>query len=171
MTSTPYDRQVAARANYDPNIKVAYPVLCAKEENWAASTSNQSRKRDIERGANNYLLKLVEPTWIRPLKNETTFFTRVTPIEMLAEMTKASGGLERVDTVNLLVSLTQLWELEPRVPEYLNRIRDSQKKAKRAGLPFQTTYFPPSHHPRSSRRTPTPRTAPSGTAKSQNTIP
>ena len=38
-----------------------------------------------------------------PSKNETTFFTRVTPIEMLAELTKASGGLERVDTIYLLV--------------------------------------------------------------------
>ena len=55
---------------------------------------------------------------------------------MLTELTKASSGLKRVDTVNVLVSLTQLWEQEPRVPEYLNRLRDGQKKAKRTGLPF-----------------------------------
>ena len=55
---------------------------------------------------------------------------------MLTELTKASGGLKRVDTVNLLVSLTQLWDQDPRVPEYLNSLRDDQKKAKRAGLPF-----------------------------------
>ena len=55
---------------------------------------------------------------------------------MLAELTKASGGLKQVNTVDLLVSLTQLWEKDPRVPEYLNGIRDGQKKAKRAGLPF-----------------------------------
>ena len=57
----------------------------------------------LERGANDYLLKLVDPNWIRPIKNETTFFTRVTLIEMLAEMTKDSGTLERVNTVDLLV--------------------------------------------------------------------
>ena len=55
---------------------------------------------------------------------------------MLTELTKSSGGLERVDTVDLLVSLTQLWEQDPRVPEYLNGLRDGQKKAKRAELPF-----------------------------------
>ena len=55
---------------------------------------------------------------------------------MLAKLTKANGGLERVDTANLLVSLTQLLEKYPRVPEYLNGIRDGQKKAKRASLTF-----------------------------------
>ena len=55
---------------------------------------------------------------------------------MLYELTKASGGLKQVDTVELLFSLTQLWEQDPRVPEYLNGLRDVQKKEKRAGLPF-----------------------------------
>ena len=55
---------------------------------------------------------------------------------MLAELTKASSGLERFDTVDLLVSLTQLWEKYPCVPEYLNGLRDGQKKAKRAGPPL-----------------------------------
>ena len=55
---------------------------------------------------------------------------------MLAELTKASGGLKLVDTVDLLISLTQLWEKDPRVPEYLNGLVDGQKKLKRAGLPI-----------------------------------
>ena len=55
---------------------------------------------------------------------------------MLAHLTKASGGLKRVDTVNLLVSLKQLWEQDPHIPEYLNGLRDGQKKVNRAGLPF-----------------------------------
>ena len=126
--NTPYDCQVAARTDYDPNLQA--------EENWAVSTRNQSRKRAINRSANNYLLRLVDPTWLRPLKNETTFFTRVTPVDMLSELTKVSGGLERADTVDLLVSLTQLWEQDPHVTEYFNGLRNGQKKAKRAGLPF-----------------------------------
>ena len=83
------------------------------------------RKRAIERGANDYLLMLVDPTWLRPLKNETTFFTRVTLVEMLSELTKEIGSLEQVDTFDLLVSLTQLWEQDPCVPEYLNGLRYS----------------------------------------------
>ena len=109
---------------------------CAKEEILAASTSNQAHKRAIERGANDYLLRLVYPTCLCPLKNETTFFTRVTPVEMISELTKASDSLKRVNTVDLLVSLTQQWEKDPRVPEYLNVLMDIQNKAKHAGLPF-----------------------------------
>ena len=82
----------------------------------AASTRNHSRKRAIERSANNYFLRISNLTWLRPLKNETTFFIRMTPIEMFTELTKASGGLEQVDTVNLLVSLKKIWEQDPRVP-------------------------------------------------------
>ena len=93
VMNTPYNRRVAARANYDPDLQADDPARRSKEENWAASTKNQLRKRAIERGANNYLLNLVDPTWLRPLKNETTFFTRVTPVKMLSELTKASGGL------------------------------------------------------------------------------
>ena len=55
---------------------------------------------------------------------------------MLAELTKASGGLKRVDIVYLIFSLTQLWDQDPCVLEYLNGLRDSHKKAKCAGLPF-----------------------------------
>ena len=135
-TNTPYNFQVAARANYDPDLQAEDPTGRAKRENWAVITRNQSSKCAIERGANDYLLRLVNLNWLRPLKNETTFFTRVTPVEMLSERTKAIGGLKRVDTVDLFVSLTQLWEKKTRVPEYLNGLRNVQKKAKRAGLPF-----------------------------------
>ena len=58
------------------------------------------------------------------------------PNNMLSETTKASGGLERVDTVDLLVSLMNMWDQDPRVPEYLNGLRDGKKKAKHAGLQF-----------------------------------
>ena len=43
------------------------------------------------------------------LKNKITFYTKVTPIEMLAQLTTASGGLERVDVVDLLFSLATSW--------------------------------------------------------------
>ena len=95
--------------NYDPDFQADYPARRAKEENWAASTRNQSHKRNIESGANNYLLRIVNPNWLRPLKNETNFFTRVIPVKILSKLTKESCGLERVDTVGLLVYLTQMW--------------------------------------------------------------
>ena len=101
-----------------------------------ASTRNQLCKRAIERGANDHLLKIVDPTWLCPLKKDTTFFTRVTPINMHSNLTKSSGSHNQADTVNLLVSLTQLWEQDPHVPEYLNGLRDGQKRENLVGLLF-----------------------------------
>ena len=135
-TAVSYDRQLAARANYNASILDNNPACRSKEENWSAGTRNQSRKRAIERGACAYLLALVDETCLRPLKNEITFYTKVTPIEMLAQLTTASGGLKRVDIVDLLFSIAHLWEQDPRFPEYLNALKDAQKKSVRAGLPF-----------------------------------
>ena len=55
---------------------------------------------------------------------------------MLLKITKASGGLKWVDTVDLLVSLTQMWEQDPSVIKSFNGLRNGQKKAKRVSLPF-----------------------------------
>ena len=71
------DRQLAARANYDASILDNYPARCSKEEKWSAGTRNQSCKRAIERGACAYLLALINETWLRPLKIEITFYTKV----------------------------------------------------------------------------------------------
>ena len=55
---------------------------------------------------------------------------------MLAQLATASGGLERVEIIDLLFSLAHLWEQDPCVPEYLNALMDAQKKSVHAGLPF-----------------------------------
>ena len=55
---------------------------------------------------------------------------------MLAQLTTASGGLERVDIIDILFSLARLLEQDPRVPEYLNALKDAQKKFVCAGLLF-----------------------------------
>ena len=55
---------------------------------------------------------------------------------MLAQLTTASCGIERVDIIDLLFSLAHLWEKDPRVPDHLNALKDAQKKSVRASLPF-----------------------------------
>ena len=54
-------------------------------------------------------------------------FTRITLAQLLALIRLTNGGLKQIDIVDLLVSLTQLWEQDPRVPEYLRALEESQK--------------------------------------------
>ena len=49
VTAVSYDRQLAARANYDASILENDPARRSKEENWSAGTRNQDCKRAIER--------------------------------------------------------------------------------------------------------------------------
>ena len=60
----------------------------------------------------------------------------MTLIKILVKLTKTSGGLERVDTVDLLVSITEMRDQDPHVSEYLNGLKDGKKKAKRSSRPF-----------------------------------
>ena len=55
---------------------------------------------------------------------------------MLAQLTTSSGRLERVDIIEVFISLAHFWDQDPRVPEYRNALKDAQKKSVRAGLLF-----------------------------------
>ena len=136
MTGTSYDQQLAAQKNYDNRIAVDDPLRRTKEENWAASTRNQACKRTIKRGTNKYIISLVDKMWICPLKDPYTFFTHVNLVQLLAQPSLASGGLKRIFIVDLLVSLTQLWEQYPHIPEQLNTLEEAQKRSVHAGTPF-----------------------------------
>ena len=65
----------------------------------------------------------------------------VTPREILQLLTKQSGGLERLDVVNLLAKIPTLWATDPRVPEYINTIKDAQRKVLRAALPMSDDHL------------------------------
>ena len=106
MFETLYDRQHAAKNNCNISIAVNDPLCRSMEEYWAAGMKNQSRKRAIEHGENNHIISLVDETWILLLKDLGTFFTRITLAQLLALIRLTNGGLERIDIVDLLVSLT-----------------------------------------------------------------
>ena len=55
------------------------------------------------------------------------FFTRLKGV---------SGGLEATDIVSLLLATPGWWAKDPRVSEYINRLKDAQKKLVRATLPI-----------------------------------
>ena len=87
-------------------------------------------------GARNLILKAVEDNWAWELRSPDTYYAHVPPRDLLAHLTERSGGLERPDVVALLAQLPTLWAADPRVPEYINALEESQKKSVRAKLPI-----------------------------------
>ena len=52
-----------------------------------------------------------------------------------------SGGLEATDIVSLLSATLGWWAEDPRVPEYVNRLEEAQRKSVRASLPINNKWL------------------------------
>ena len=59
----------------------------------------------------------------------------------LEHLKAGSRGLEATDIVQLQADMLGWWAEDPRVPEYVNRLEDAQKKSSRAGLPITDAWL------------------------------
>ena len=70
-----------------------------------------------------------------------TFYNKVPLRDFFDRLKNGSGGLEATDIVSILSSMLGWWANEPRVPEYMNRLEDAQKKSIRANLPISDMWL------------------------------
>ena len=75
------------------------------------------------------------------LRSVNMFYELVSPLELLAYITDAIGGLEFTNVVVLLAELPNYWSADPRVPQYIMRIEEAQNKAARAELPISGAWL------------------------------
>ena len=61
--------------------------------------------------------------------------------DFFAQLKGGSGGLEAIDIVSLLSANLGWWADDPRVPKYVNRLEDAQKKLVRAKLPIDDKWL------------------------------
>ena len=83
-----------------------------------------------------FLVAVVEDTWILPLKEETTCYNKMPLRDYFADLKGSSGGLKATDIGYLLLATLGWWAEDPRVPEYVNRLEEAQRKSVRASLPI-----------------------------------
>ena len=76
----------------------------------------------------------MEETWVVFLKNETTLFKHVNLRDILGHLMATSTGGEVIDVIGLQQGMLSWWVKYPRVPEFITRCEDSQRKARRSGL-------------------------------------
>ena len=133
-----FDRLVTPLATYDPGIAsdASNAVRVKSERAWTAKLDLQRLIQTVERQLRTFFATIIEETWLLPLKNPTTFYNKVEIREYLRHLTTSSGGLEATDIVELQAAMLHWWAEDPRVPEYINRLEDAQKKATRASLPI-----------------------------------
>jgi hypothetical protein len=133
-----FDRLETPLSSYDPSIATdaTNAVRVKAERAWTAQLELQRLIRTVERTLRSFFSTIIEDTWLLPLKDPVTFYNKVPLREYLRHLSASSGGLEATDIVQLQASMLTWWSEDPRVPEYINKLDDAQKKASRAQLPI-----------------------------------
>ena len=140
---TVFDAMIIPLVAYDPAIAAdaTDAVRARAERNWTAKKELQRLIRAVERNGRLFLLSIVEETWLLPLKSATTFYNQVSLRDMLDHLATNMPGLEATDIVTLAVDMQSWWQDDPRVPEYINRLEEAQKKALRGNLPITNDWL------------------------------
>ena len=125
-----FDFMRAAHADYDPSIKTLskedrLAKLQGMKHSWAAGTANQSRIRSVEVGARNLILTNVELTWIQELSVLGTFYTGVLVRTILGHLKKDGSGLDQPAGVEFILGIHELWEADPRVPQFIINMKEA----------------------------------------------
>ena len=97
--------------------------------------------KTVDRAGCAFLVAAVEVTWLLPLKEESSFYNKVPLRDFFAHLKVGSGGLEATDIVSFLSATLGWWADDPRVPEYINRLEDAQKKLFQDKLPIDDKWL------------------------------
>jgi hypothetical protein len=89
-----------------------------------------------ERGVAKFLRDVIDEVWYKDLEDTKTFYTKVTALEIMALLDANSGGLHAVDMILLCTNMHQYYVQADGIPQYIIMMEDTQKKAKRAGMPI-----------------------------------
>ena len=87
------------------------------------------------------MLSRVEENWVVRLKNETTLFKHATLRDILNHLGATSTGGEAIGVIGLQQGMSSWWVKDPRVPEFVTRCKDAQRKARRSGLTISDAWL------------------------------
>ena len=128
---------------YDDSIAsdATNAVRAKAERLWTAKIGLQTLIKTVERAGRAFLVAVVEDTWILPLKEEATFYKKVPLHDFFARLKGGSGGFKATDIVSLLLANLGWLDEDPRVPEYVNRLKEAQRNSVRASLPIDDKWL------------------------------
>ena len=89
-----------------------------------------------EEGIKAFLLANIDETWLKPLRDATTFFNNVTAYTMLEFLRTNSGGLHDVDLATLPSDMLHYYATAEGIPEFILELEHSREKLERGGVPM-----------------------------------
>jgi regulator of replication initiation timing len=109
-------------------------VRARMEAEHRAKRADYTTCETAEREAREFILNVVEDTWVRELKDETTFYAKVRPKTILDHLQSTCTGLHALDVLALQNDMQQYHVQAEGIPEYINMLEDAQKKARLAKI-------------------------------------
>ena len=116
-------------------------VRSKAERLWTAMIELQQLIKTVKHSGRAFFKAVVDETWIPSLKEETTFYNKAPLHDFFNQLKTGSGGLEATDIVSLLSAMLSWLANDPCVPEYVNLIKDAQKKSICANLPISNMWL------------------------------
>ncbi len=89
-----------------------------------------------KQGVSKFLCYVIDEIWYNDLKNANTFYMRVTAINIMFLLDTNSRGLHALDMILLCTDMMQYYVQVDGIPQFIIMMEDTQKKAKRAGMPI-----------------------------------
>ena len=126
---------------YDTSIADDAPagLRAMKEVMHKAVRRDYSLFEAVERGVRQFTLDVVEDTYVRDLKSNKFYYTKVTPIDFLDHLQATCGGLHVINLLALQGEMQIAHKECDGIPEYIHALEDAQYKAERAQVPITDT--------------------------------
>ena len=88
-----------------------------------------------------FIMKVVDETWYKEIKDPDTFYTRVPAIKLLEHLTEFCAGLHTVDAMDIPQLMKDLYKDSDGVPKFINAMEAAQRNSKRAKLVINDEYL------------------------------
>ena len=86
-------------------------------------------------------MAVVDKTWYKDLEDPATFYTMVTALKILDNLTEFLLGLHTVDAVDIPKVMKLLFRNAEGIPHFINLMEAAQRKSKRAKLVINENYL------------------------------
>ena len=86
-----------------------------------------------ERKTRDFILAVVVDTWVRKLRETITFYTAMSPLDLLNRLQTLFGGLHALYLLALQNEMQHCHLDMEGISEYINALKDAQKQSKWAG--------------------------------------
>ena len=125
-------------AIYDVDI----PIDASNAVRVRRKASHTTKREDyrlfaaVERELSKFIFAVVKDTWVRGLCDPDLLYTAVKPQDLLKQLQAMCMGLHATDVLNILNEMQTYHEDMEGIPDYINKLEDTQKQFTRAGNPI-----------------------------------